>query len=304
MEILTNRLRLRYFQIEDVYDVFEYQKNPNVTNAAAIVPHPNIDYTILIVKKFIRKKEIAICLKDSDKVIGNIGVFDVVNKEYSGKEIGFVLDEKYWGKGIMKEALNSAIPYIVDFYGVEKIYCCAFLDNERSKNSIKGIGFSELSTFDYPLDVETRFKKVMYYKLEYKDFYYFKYRFTKEEYIKFRNLVGWNELESHQIDNIIKNSNYMISIYDCKGEQLGIARCITDNGYIYLMCDVMVDPKYQGKGIGKKMINAFIKYINYSIGNEYAKIYIMSLKGKEGFYQSIGFSEEYATGLTIIKEKK
>jgi len=305
MEILTNRLRLRYFQIEDVYDVFEYSKNPNVANAAAWMPHPNIDYSILIVRKFIRKKEIAICLKDSNKVIGSIGVFDTVNKELGGKEISFALCEKHWGQGLMKEALNSAIPYIVDFYGVDKLYCCAFLDNEKSQSSIKGMGFTELGKYNYALDEEqTKFKEVMYYQLNYKDFYHFKYSFTEEEYIKFRNLVGWDQLDKHQIENVVKNSNFMISIYDHQGEQLGIARCISDNAYIYLMCDVMVDPKCQGKGVGKRMIEAFIKYIGYGIGNEYAKIYIMSLKGKEGFYESLGFSEEFATGLTIIKEKK
>ena len=34
----------------------------------------------------------------------------------------------------------------------------------------------------------------------------------------------------------------------------------------------------------------------------YKKIYIMSLKGKEGFYEKLGFSKDICTGLTIESE--
>lgn len=302
MEIITNRLILRSFQIEDVYDVFEYSKNPNVGLSAAWAPHPNIDYSILIVKKFIRKNEIAICLKDSNKVIGSIGIMDVVNKELTGKELSFALSEEYWGQGIMKEALNFVIPYIVEQYNTDKIYCCCFLENERSHNVMKGLGFKELGKYLYDDIPDSEPKEVMYYELQFDDFYHFEFTFSKEQYIEFRNLVGWCELEDFQIDNLIENSTYKIAIYN-KGVLLGLARCISDNSYIYLLCDVMVHPNSQGKGIGKKMIDAFIKHISHEIGNHHAKLYIMSLKGKEGFYETLGFSGEYATGLTIVLEK-
>lgn len=131
----------------------------------------------------------------------------------------------------------------------------------------------------------------------------FKDDFTKEDYIRLRNLVSWNVLDDEQIQNIITNSSYKFSALE-NGKVVAIVRCITDNAYLYLLCDVMVDPLYQGKGVGKMMILEFINYLKVKINNKYAKLYIMSLKGKEGFYKSLGFSEDYATGLTKIFEVK
>ena len=36
----------------------------------------------------------------------------------------------------------------------------------------------------------------------------FKDDFTKEDYIRLRNLVSWNVLDDEQIQNIITNSSY------------------------------------------------------------------------------------------------
>lgn len=126
----------------------------------------------------------------------------------------------------------------------------------------------------------------------------FKYDFTKEEYIKYRSLVNWISLSDEQVDNIIKNSNYKLAIYK-NDELLGIARCISDDGYLYLLCDVMINPNAQGMGVGRALLNHFIEYLKNKIDNKYAKIYIMSLKGKEGFYNKLGFTDNIATGLTI-----
>lgn len=302
MEIITNRLILRDFQIEDVYDVFEYSKNPNVGFSAAWAPHPNIEYSILIVKKFIRKKEIAICLKDSNKVIGSIGIMDPIDPDLTGKEISFALSESYWGQGIMKEALNFVIPYFMEEYNIDRIYCCSFLDNERSHNVIKKIGFTEHGKYLYNYSSDQEPKEVMYYELLFEEFYHYEFDFTKEQYIKFRNLVGWQELTDEQIEKILGNTSFKTAIYN-QGKLLGLARCISDDGHIYLLCDVMVHPKSQGKGIGKKMIDSFVKHITHYIGDNHAKIYIMALKGKEGFYETIGFSDKYATGLSIVLNK-
>ena len=122
---------------------------------------------------------------------------------------------------------------------------------------------------------------------------------TKEDYIKLREDANWHPLDDNQIDNIINNSEYIISFYN-DDEIAGMIRCISDKGYIYLMCDCIVMSKYQGMGLGKKIVNAMLEYIENNNKNKYVRVYIMSLKGKEEFYKSCGLSLDEATGLTKI----
>ncbi len=297
----TERLILRYFTLEDTWDVYQYSKNPKVAVQAVWIPHPNVEYSKRIVEKFIQNKEIAIVLKQSQKVVGSIGIFSPADHTLTGKEISYALAEEIWGQGIMKEALNYAIPYIFEQYRCDEIYCCNFLDNVRSRGVAEGLGFTYFKDFLYTDIPNGNPKMVRYYQLRYKDFYYFKYDFTKEQYQNFRNLVQWNPLEENQFNYILENSTYRLTIYN-QGELLGMARCISDKAYLYLLCDIMIHPEFQKKGIGKRLVSHFIQYLKHKIGNQYAKIYIMSLKGKEGFYKSLGFQEDIATGLTIVCE--
>ncbi len=191
-------------------------------------------------------------------------------------------------KEMIFEILNTILPYI-------------FKKNENFEINIRKntFFFEELFYFfGFRFDKDNK-----YYSLKRNTFFFYAYDFTKEDYISLRNLVGWVPLEDSQYENIIKNSTYKIAIIH-QNKVVGIARCITDLSYLYLLCDVMISPLMQGKGIGKKMMQCFIDYIKSKIDKAYAKIYIMSLKGKEGFYKSLGFKEDIATGLSILCEGK
>lgn len=123
--------------------------------------------------------------------------------------------------------------------------------------------------------------------------------FELEDYIKLRSLAGWADLDLDDIKNLIVNSDYMVAA-KTSDRVLGIGRCISDLTHIFLLCDILVSPEYQGMGIGKMMVNHLIQTIKNDNKGKNIRIYIMSLKGKEGFYKSLGFSEEAATGLSII----
>lgn len=301
MELKTNRLYLRYFTMEDTEAVYAYSQNPNVALAAAWVPHPSLEYTRTIVEKFIRNHEIAIVWQESGRVIGSIGVFEPVKEEYTGKEISFALKEEFWGRGIMKEALNAALPYIFDAYRCDRIYCCCFLENTRSAALAEGLGFTYLEDYLYRDTPDGTERPVHYYELKRSDFYGFVYDFTAEEYMCMRKRVGWPAVSLPQAEKLLQNSAFKIAILH-EQEVVGIARCIADNALLYLICDVMVEPQVQGKGIGRRMLKQLIKNIRAQIKTMPARIYVMSLKGKEGFYKSLGFTEDYATGLTIVCE--
>ena len=54
-----------------------------------------------------------------------------INK--NSKEIGCVLSEKYWGQGLMPEALKEVIKYIVERWKILTMYLCEYIENKIFK---------------------------------------------------------------------------------------------------------------------------------------------------------------------------
>ena len=61
-----------------------------------------------------------------------------------------------------------------------------------------------------------------------------------------------SERKREEIEQSIKNS-LCFGVY-CAGEQVGFARCVTDYATIYWLCDVIIDDRFRGLGLGKALI--------------------------------------------------
>ena len=53
--------------------------------------------------------------------------------------------------------------------------------------------------------------------------------------------------------------SFCLGVY-CAGEQIGFVRCVTDFATIFWLCDVIVDERYRGRGIGKAMVEAALSH--------------------------------------------
>lgn len=155
-EIETKRLILRNFISSDLDNVYEYAKVEGVGEMAGWPSHKNKEESKKILEEIlIKSNDLAIYLKDEKKVIGSIGFKDV-RKEYEkiagkGIEIGYVLSKDYWGKSLMSEGLRAVIKNLFNSYDYLSAGC--FLKNERSKNLLYHLGFSNYSKGI----IETRF---------------------------------------------------------------------------------------------------------------------------------------------------
>lgn len=69
-----------------------------------------------------------------------------------------------------------------------------------------------------------------------------------EEYCEVINSVGWKIPSRRLLEKSLKNSETVKYIID--GSIVGMARLVTDYGYIALVADVIVKPEYQRKGMG------------------------------------------------------
>ena len=114
---------------------------------------------------------------------------------------------------------------------------------------------------------------------------------TYEEYIDIINTVGWKIPSKRLLENSLKNS--MTTKYVIGNETVGMARLITDGGYIGLIADVIVKPNYQGQGIGKKLINNLLDRAKSTLEeDESMMIELLAADGKTEFYKKFGFKDK------------
>ena len=112
---------------------------------------------------------------------------------------------------------------------------------------------------------------------------------SAKDYCDLRSSVGWPKILFSQAQSGLEHSDYVISCMD-DDKTIGCARIFWDKGYIAYLADVMVQPEYQSRGIVKRLVNECISYINSQLKEGWrAKIVIVSAKGKEKFYENLGF---------------
>lgn len=89
--------------------------------------------------------EWSIAMKENDDyvIIGDISICEVISlKQYKNvKEIGYYLDEKYWGRGIMPHAVRLVEDYCFNILGSEALVIRLFQENKRSQGVAEKCGY-------------------------------------------------------------------------------------------------------------------------------------------------------------------
>lgn len=111
---------------------------------------------------------------------------------------------------------------------------------------------------------------------------------TYQDYVSLRSSVGWNNLAEEQASKAISNSLYNLTVVD-NNETIAMGRLIGDGMY-YLLVDIVVKPEFQGMGIGSKIIDTLLAYVddNTPKGGR-SSVQLIAEKGKEEFYIKKGF---------------
>ena len=119
--------------------------------------------------------------------------------------------------------------------------------------------------------------------------FYYNSQLSVKEYCELRSAVEWFPLVEEQAKAGLDNSDFIVACRD-ENSIIGCARIFWDKGYIAYLADVMVKPEYQKQGIGKRLVNECLAYVDSQLKpNWRIKIVIVSSKGKEQFYQKLGF---------------
>jgi GNAT superfamily N-acetyltransferase len=123
-----------------------------------------------------------------------------------------------------------------------------------------------------------------------------------EEFNELYDAVGWGAYDDEVSEIALNNTMYSVSIYD-NDNIIGYGRLIGDGIVFLYIHDIMVKPEYQGKGIGKTIMNKLLDKVNELRKiNPYLRTYLGASKGKEEFYKKCGFitREEANLGAGMI----
>ncbi len=116
------------------------------------------------------------------------------------------------------------------------------------------------------------------------------------EIVELRNSVGWNGMKECY-NNVLMTSYFHIACYD--GNMLIGYIDVVSNGVTdaYIQ-DLIVNPKYQNKGIGTELMNKTIAYLKEK--NIYAISVLFEERLKE-FYKKFGFNMMLAGQMETYK---
>lgn len=144
--IETERLILRKFELGDANDMYNnYASHEIVTTFLTWKPHKSIEDTKeylseIVIPEYKNEHTYrwAIVLKEINEVIGCI---DVVHKNIpkTSAELGYVLSDYHWGKGIMPEAAKAVIAYLFEerFHRITAVHD---VDNPKSGRVMQKAG--------------------------------------------------------------------------------------------------------------------------------------------------------------------
>lgn len=145
-EIETARLKLREIADEDTPRLHSVWTDPLVTRYLVLDPFTDLNQTremISLLKGLHPSGEgfrWVLFLAVERETIGTCG-FHNWNKEHARAEIGYEMDSRYWGKGLMSEAVRAVTDYGFTRMGLNRIEAFVSVGNRKSLSFLERNGF-------------------------------------------------------------------------------------------------------------------------------------------------------------------
>jgi ribosomal protein S18 acetylase RimI-like enzyme len=120
----------------------------------------------------------------------------------------------------------------------------------------------------------------------------------KHAYYSLFKTAGWQTTaDAEDLMLALHNSWLTLSAYD-QDQLVGFGRVVSDGVLYAMIYDLIVLPEYQGKGIGKAILE---KLLNRCKMQGIPKVQLFSAKGKILFYERFGFQvrPEDAPGMQL-----
>ena len=113
---------------------------------------------------------------------------------------------------------------------------------------------------------------------------------TAEDFIRLKVATGFMNRPLDQVAKALENGLFNVSAVH-NGEVIGMGRLVGDGAMYWYLQEIIVLPEYQGKGIGKSIVNRLIDHVkSTAMPGTGVEVGLTAVKGKEPFYEKLGFS--------------
>ncbi|GAB7095088.1 GNAT family N-acetyltransferase [Halolamina litorea] len=109
---------------------------------------------------------------------------------------------------------------------------------------------------------------------------------TVERFLELRAAAGMSERSREAVERGLPNSLYAVTVVDEADETVGMARVVGDDGSVYHVCDMAVHPDHQRQGLGSRLMDALMDWIEETAPSS---AYVNLMADVEGFYEQWGF---------------
>ena len=118
--------------------------------------------------------------------------------------------------------------------------------------------------------------------------------FVQLQYLFVKTAFWARERNIDDLKVAIANSNPVVTVWD--GQRLiGFARATSDGVYRAGIWDVVVDPDYQGVGLGRKLVQTVI---SHPLVSRVERVYLTTTH-QQSFYERIGFKRNETTTMVL-----
>jgi GNAT superfamily N-acetyltransferase len=108
------------------------------------------------------------------------------------------------------------------------------------------------------------------------------------DYLALREAAGWGRLDEHLAEQGLAGALFTVcALHD--GTVIGCARVIGDGGLYFYLQDVIVLPRFQGRGLGRRLMEPIMRYLDeHALPGSF--IGLMAAEGVTDFYRQFGFA--------------
>jgi len=110
---------------------------------------------------------------------------------------------------------------------------------------------------------------------------------TVDRFLELRDAAGMAERSREAVERGLPNSQYAVTVVETESEEVvGMARVVGDGGSVYHICDMAVHPDHQRQGLGSRLMDAVMDWIQETAP---PKAYVNLMADVDGFYEQWGF---------------
>lgn len=146
-ELETDRLVLRKLSLKDTDDMYEYGSDKKVSEYVMWPQYTSKQDGETFAEFVINQHKEghqhfwAIEIKETSKMIGTIN-FVGIKEKYNWGELGYVLNQNYWNKGYMTEAIKAVLKHSFESLKLNKVQAKCIKENIASYRAMEKVNMT------------------------------------------------------------------------------------------------------------------------------------------------------------------